>query len=69
MKPTRSNVFLIGEKYVLINRKMYRLELLDDEGMAEAFNGGDALPIMGQGVWLPDLEGKNTYETPVTSHP
>lgn len=32
----------------IINRKMYRLEELDDEGMAEVFNGGDALPIMPQ---------------------
>jgi len=50
MKPIRTNVFLIGKDYVLINRKMYRLEELDDEGIAESYNGGDALPILGQPV-------------------
>ncbi len=45
-KPLRSNIFLIGDQYAIVNRKMYRLEELDDEGMAEAFNGGDALPLM-----------------------
>lgn len=46
MKPIRKNVFLLEDKYVIINRKIYRLEELDDEGMAEVFNGGDALPII-----------------------
>ena len=46
MKPVRSNVFLLGDKYVIISRKMYSLQELDDEEMAEAFNGGDALPLV-----------------------
>jgi len=49
MKPTRSNVFLIGgekPRFTIINRKIYRLEELDDEGIAEVFNGGDVLPIL-----------------------
>lgn len=47
MKPVRSNVFILGEnKYALINRKIYRLEELDDEEIAEVFNGGDVLPLI-----------------------
>ena len=47
MNPQRANVYILGDnEYVLINRKMYRLEELDYDGIAEVFNGGDALPIM-----------------------
>ena len=46
MKPQRANVYLVGLEYAIINRKMYRLDELDDDGMAEAFNGGDVLPIV-----------------------
>lgn len=47
MSPTRSNVYLIGDnQYVLINRKLYRLEECDDDMIAESYNGGDALPLI-----------------------
>lgn len=47
LTPQRSNIFLLGgDKFAIINRKVYRLEELDDEGMAEVFNGGEVLPLM-----------------------
>ena len=51
MKPERVCVFILGKnEYVLINRKIYRLEELDDEGIAEVFNGGDVLPLLGTNI-------------------
>ena len=46
MNPVRINIYKIGNDYVLINRKLYRLEELDDDQIAEAFNQGDALPLI-----------------------
>lgn len=50
MKPQRAAVYLLvnerGEyATAIINKKMYRLEELSDEEMAETYNGGDSLPI------------------------
>lgn len=40
--------YTLDDKYLISGGKMYRLELLtNDTEIAEAFNGGDALPIMG----------------------
>lgn len=47
MKPIRNNVYLIGDnQYVLVNRRLYKLEECDDDMIAESYNGGDALPIL-----------------------
>lgn len=51
MKPTPTNVFMLTnergqEVAIIVNAKMYRIELLDSEEMAEMFNNGDALPIV-----------------------
>ena len=49
MKPKQINVYIIGEnQYVLINRKLYKLEECDDEMIAESYNGGDSLLIVQQ---------------------
>jgi len=48
MKPLRSNIFILGEnEYAVINKRLYRLTECDDEEIAESYNGGDALPIVG----------------------
>lgn len=50
MKPQRSNIYILGDnQYAIINRKFYRLEELDDDEIAESYNGGDAIPLV-QGV-------------------
>ena len=49
MKPERKNIFLIGEQYAIFGRKVYALTLLDDDGIAEAMNGGEVLPIVSSG--------------------
>ncbi len=48
MNPTRANVYILGEcNYAVINRVLYRLTPLDDEEIAEVFNGGDVIPLLG----------------------
>ena len=56
--PSREAVFVLrtdsGNRgtpnAVIIERKMYRLTELDDEGMAEMFNGGNRLPLVPDAI-------------------
>lgn len=54
MKPERANVYLIGRKYTIIEKKIYELVELDDEGIVEAlFNNGDCLPLFSPPSTVP----------------
>ena len=51
MKPMRESHYTLtdetGERVaMIIDRKIYKLELMNDDAIAECFNGGDALPLI-----------------------
>lgn len=51
MTPSQINVYLLSNgkpEYIILNRKLFKLEECDDETMANSYNHGDALPILGK---------------------
>jgi len=47
MKQQKIQGYILDDKYVIIDKVMYRLEKLDTDEMVEAItNGGDALPLV-----------------------